>query len=78
MEPTHKAAALTIADLKKHRGPIMAWVNLFGEDGDYVLMQKTAILKAIGADIPYSRDGLHPDTALESSSEIRDGIFYIG
>jgi hypothetical protein len=70
--------ALTVGDLKKHRGLIMAWVKVFDEYGTYLPISKTAILKGVGADIPPSRDGLHPDTALESSAEIRDGIFYIG
>jgi hypothetical protein len=74
---THETT-LTIADLKKHRGLIMAWVKVFDGGGEYVLISKTAILKAIGADIPYSRDGLDPGTALKSSSKILDGIFYIG
>lgn len=68
---------LTIGDLKNHRGPVMAWVNVFGEDGEYIKVSKAEVLRQVGADVPYSRDGIDPATALNANCRVSDGIFYI-
>lgn len=68
---------LTIGDIKKHKGEIRAWVNIFGEDGAYVKVSKASILRAIGADVPFSDDGLADETALCSGARVSEGVFFI-
>lgn len=72
-----KQVRLTVGDLKKHRGEIRAWVRVFDEDGEYVVVSKTKLLRAIGADVAFHRGGLHPTTLLSEGSRIRDGVLYI-
>ena len=68
---------LTIGDLKRHRGRVAAWVKVFDEDGEYIHVSKASVLKAIGADVSFARDGLNNTTPLVSDSRIKGGIFYI-
>lgn len=70
-------ARLTIADLKKHTGPILGWVKVFDEDGEYVRLVKSDLLKRLGADVSHANDGIHENTPLTEGCRIEHGVFYI-
>ena len=67
---------LTLSDLKKHVGPIMAWVNIFECDGEYLRVVKSDLLKKIGGDVPHEDGGLADSTPIRGA-RIEGGVFYI-
>lgn len=45
---------------------VFVFVKWQRDDGSYVEVQAKKFLEAIGADVPFSRDGLHDDTPMDA------------
>ena len=75
---TQMEATWTVGDIKRHKGEIRAFVNLFGHDGEYFKLSKADVLRTIGADVPYSRDGLADSTPITDCRMDAEGVLYIG
>ena len=66
---------MTVADIKKHRGPSFVWVNIFGDDGEYVKTSKAALLRAIGADVHHRDGGLHDTTPVVAAYDDKGDLY---
>lgn len=68
----------TIGELKaalKLSREVYVWCNCYGDDGEYIETTGPKLLRSIGADVPFHRDGRHNDS--EFYAIVRDGAVYV-